>query len=148
MLGSTVLGKSPYPLFALTSVLSIKGNVPNIRDIGKYFSHCCICTYLQSSFSQLPNQGFNATINLTGHIILGLGIAAALLLHMFFTAFDRKDYSYYNERSLYHEPSYYHGRRFNSRSGISFVDTVSFHKSFLHSSIHNEFSKSQIQGYI
>jgi len=57
-------------------------------------------------FVQLPNTGgFNATINLTGHIILGLGIAASLLLHMFFSAFNQKDY--YNQ----------HYRRYNSRSG-------------------------------
>merc|ERR1711997_601638 len=31
---------------------------------------------------------FNATLNLTGHILLGLGIASSLLLYMFFNAFD------------------------------------------------------------
>lgn len=35
--------------------------------------------------------GFNATINLTGHILLGLGIASALLMYMFIRAFDQGD---------------------------------------------------------
>ena len=42
-------------------------------------------------FNQQLNSGtttFNATLNLTGHILLGLGIASSLLLYMFFNAFD------------------------------------------------------------
>jgi len=42
-------------------------------------------------FVQQLNSGtttFNATLNLTGHILLGLGIASSLLLYMFFNAFD------------------------------------------------------------
>merc|ERR1711953_584019 len=34
------------------------------------------------------STSFNATLNLTGHILLGLGIASSLLLYMFFNAFD------------------------------------------------------------
>ena len=41
---------------------------------------------------QLPTSGFNATINLSGPIILGLGIASSLLLYMFFSAFNQRDY--------------------------------------------------------
>merc|ERR1712079_530199 len=43
---------------------------------------------------------YNATLNLTGHILLGLGIASSLLLYMFFNAFDSAgDSSGYSEES-------------------------------------------------
>merc|ERR1711953_186897 len=46
-------------------------------------------------FVQLPNTGFNATLNLSGHIILGLGIAASLMWYMFLSAFNRGSDHYY-----------------------------------------------------
>merc|ERR1711933_347919 len=49
-------------------------------------------------FVQLPTSGFNATVNLSGPIILGLGIASSLLLYMFFEAFMRPDYHPYYSR--------------------------------------------------
>ena len=43
---------------------------------------------------------YNATLNLTGHILLGLGIASSLLLYMFFNAFDSAgDSGGYSEES-------------------------------------------------
>ena len=46
---------------------------------------------------------FNATLNLTGHILLGLGIASSLLLYMFFNAFDSAgnegDYGYFASKN-------------------------------------------------
>ena len=37
---------------------------------------------------------YNATLNLTGHILLGLGIASSVLLYMFFQAFKKSDSGY------------------------------------------------------
>ena len=36
------------------------------------------------------NTNFNTTLNLTGHILLGLGIATSLLLVMFLEAYDQE----------------------------------------------------------
>ena len=61
----------------------------------------CGNTLLLLFFSQLPNTGYNATLNLTGHIILGLSVAASLLLYMFFSAFDRDYHDYHSRYGAY-----------------------------------------------
>jgi len=52
---------------------------------------------------QLGSSGtsYNVTLNLTGHILMGLGIATSLLLYMFLNGMDNAGYGYGHQSSGY-----------------------------------------------
>ena len=64
-------------------------------------------TSFKSSYSyivlQLGSSGtsYNVTLNLTGHILMGLGIATSLLLYMFLNGMDNAGYGYGHQSSGY-----------------------------------------------
>eukprot|EP00095_Tigriopus_kingsejongensis_P011816 maker-scaffold71_size417697-snap-gene-3.20 protein:Tk11816 transcript:maker-scaffold71_size417697-snap-gene-3.20-mRNA-1 annotation:"hypothetical protein" len=46
---------------------------------------------------------FNTTLNLTGHILLGLGIASSLLMYLYIRSFQMGSKGGYSEHSTYYD---------------------------------------------
>ena len=65
------------------TVVQVESNLPHHKKSSQ------LLTILKNQLTS-TNTNFNTTLNLTGHILLGLGIATSLLLVMFLEAYDQE----------------------------------------------------------